>query len=72
MARNRYPGYCYKCGKWIEIGYGHFERNGNGWRIQCVKCCSGRILNDDDPGVKKAQRMEKETGGKYGKHLQRQ
>ena len=61
MARNRYPGHCYKCGKWVDVGYGHFERCYKGWRIQCVRCCSGRILNDDDPGVRKAKMLAKET-----------
>ena len=51
MARNMYPGYCYKCGAYVPIGYGHFElirRRTAGyvglkWRIQCVKCASGKL-----------------------------
>lgn len=26
MARNKYVGYCYECGRQIKLGYGHFER----------------------------------------------
>lgn len=50
MARNRYPGYCYCCGKYVPPGYGHFElqrgKPGSKWRIKCVKCASGRIVKD--------------------------
>lgn len=56
MARNKYPGYCYCCGSWVEPGYGHFERHNGGWRIKCVKCASGRVLTEDDPGVKWARK----------------
>lgn len=57
MARNKYPGRCYCCGKWIEPGYGHFERVRGAslgqpkWRIKCVQCASGRVLTDKDLGV---------------------
>lgn len=54
MARNRYPGYCYKCGEYVPIGYGHFERYKGSWRIKCVKCASGRIVKDSDKEVKRA------------------
>lgn len=46
MARNRYPGYCYCCGVYVPVGYGHFEKTGDllhRWRIKCVKCASGRV-----------------------------
>ena len=36
--RNKYPGICYRCGKMVEPGDGHFERYGKGWRIQHAKC----------------------------------
>ena len=32
--RNRYPGYCYKCGKYVEKGQGHAERYKGRWRVQ--------------------------------------
>lgn len=63
MARNRYPGYCYCCGAYTPVGYGHFEKiHGNRgfgprWRIKCVKCASGRIVTDDDPCVIRARAL---------------
>ncbi len=73
MARNKYPNYCYCCGKYVEPGYGHFERIYNtppgtpNWRIKCVKCASGRVLTDKDPGVQWAQRAAKKAAEKEGK-----
>lgn len=51
MARNKYPGTCYKCSVWVPPGYGHFERHFGHWRIHCVKCASGRIVKDTDKEV---------------------
>ena len=42
--RTRYPGRCYECGRWVEVGFGHFERHAGGWRVKCVRCASGREL----------------------------
>lgn len=66
MARNKYPGYCYKCGKYTEPGYGHFERRDGKWYIHCVKCASGRNLKPNDPGVRwaKAQYAKECAGAK--------
>lgn len=36
--RNKYPGTCYRCGKRVEAGDGHFERFGGGWRTQHATC----------------------------------
>lgn len=77
MARNKYPGYCYSCGEWVESGYGHFEKvrgaypGAPKWRIKCVKCASGRILTDDDRCVQRAKKafeeeQMKKKGLKYG------
>ena len=63
MARNKYAGYCYCCGKWIEPGFGHFERYKGGWRIKCVKCASGRTVRETDREVVRA-RKELEDGRK--------
>lgn len=64
MSRNMYPGYCYKCGKYVAPGYGHYERHWkNGkvyWKIQCVKCASGRTVKETDPEVQRALRMKEE------------
>lgn len=62
--RNRYPGYCYKCGSYVEIGFGYFEKhyeNGKKWRIQCVKCCNGREVKATDKEVKRAIRLNKKS-----------
>lgn len=69
MARNRYPGYCYYCGEFVPIGYGHFERrwgkHGVKWKIKCVKCASGRIVKDTDHEVLRAIELSKlHDGGK--------
>lgn len=64
MARNRYPGYCYCCGKYVPAGYGHFERIYNSpvkWRIKCVKCASGRIVHDTDPEVIRVRKMNEKS-----------
>lgn len=58
--RNRYAGVCYKCGTSVPAGFGFFELNhgkfkGGKWRVQCVKCCDGRIVKDTDPEVKRAK-----------------
>ena len=59
MARNKYAGYCYCCGTFVPVGYGHFERrwgkDGNKWQIKCVKCASGRTVKDTDREVKCAR-----------------
>lgn len=61
MARNKYPGVCYCCGKYTPPGYGHFERHSRQWRVKCVHCASGRIVTENDPCVKQIQRQnEKE------------
>ncbi len=65
MARNRYPGYCYRCGKYTPAGYGHFERHFDEnhkvfWKIKCVKCASGRAVQETDREVTRAR---KRAGG---------
>lgn len=36
--RNKYPGYCYRCGGFVDRGKGHFERKNGYWRIQHADC----------------------------------
>lgn len=36
--RNRYPGYCLKCGKYVLSQQGYFQRLNNKWRVKCVDC----------------------------------
>lgn len=31
--RNKHAGTCYRCGKTVEAGTGHFERRKGGWRV---------------------------------------
>lgn len=57
MARNRYEGYCYCCGQYVPVGYGHFERYHGRWRIKCVKCASGRTVRDTDREVKRGKEV---------------
>lgn len=37
--RNKYAGICYRCGKAVGVGEGHFERYKGGWRTQHANCC---------------------------------
>ena len=64
--RNRYAGYCYKCGKRVEPGFGFFERHNGAWRVQCVKCCDGRDVKESDREVQRAIRM-RNKGERNGK-----
>jgi hypothetical protein len=32
--RNKHGGACYRCGRWVAPGTGHFERRRGGWRVQ--------------------------------------
>jgi hypothetical protein len=36
--RSKYPGICYRCGKEVKVGEGHFERYQGGWRVQHAEC----------------------------------
>lgn len=36
--RNRFAGTCYRCGKSVAPGDGHFERHQGGWRTQHASC----------------------------------
>lgn len=36
--RNKYPGVCYRCGKVVEKGAGHFDRYCGRWRTQHADC----------------------------------
>lgn len=55
--RNRYAGICYKCGCTVPPGYGFFERHNGRWRVQCVKCCDGRIVHETDKEVTRARKL---------------
>lgn len=38
--RNKFPGTCYRCGKTVEAGQGHFEKTPftKFWRVQHATC----------------------------------
>ncbi len=36
--RNKYDGYCYRCGKKVGVREGHFERFRGTWRLQHADC----------------------------------
>ncbi len=36
--RNRYAGKCYRCGKTVDVGKGHFERYNGGWLTIHAEC----------------------------------
>ena len=38
--RNKYPGMCYRCGKLVAAGSGHFEKihGPTKWRVQHAEC----------------------------------
>ena len=47
MARNKWEGRCYQCGRLVKVGTGHFERYGNGWRLKHANVSGdGRITCD--------------------------
>lgn len=52
--RNKYPGTCYRCGKRVEAGAGHFERHNGGWRTQHAQCAIDHrkeyIVHKNAPG----------------------
>ena len=36
--RNKFPGTCYRCGKYVPKGAGHFERHLGTWRVLHALC----------------------------------
>jgi hypothetical protein len=36
--RNKYPGYCYYCSKYVDKGEGHFERHNGKWLVIHADC----------------------------------
>lgn len=68
MARNKYEGYCYKCGTYVPVGFGHFERQKGSlnpkWRVKCVKCTSGRNVQNSDKEVIRAKQAREVRGDK--------
>ena len=57
--RNKYPGRCYKCDKWVDAGDGHFERHQGAW---CVQCLDHTKRNTADPDRLARIKEEKNIG----------
>lgn len=54
--RNKYEGYCYRCGKKVGVRAGHFERFRGTWRLQHADCA---IKHRE---LKKAKQKENKGG----------
>lgn len=61
--RNRYEVTCYKCGCYVPVGFGFFERHKGHWRVQCAKCCADRIVHETDKEVLRAKKLKAENEG---------
>ena len=38
--KNKYSGYCYRCGEAVEVGEGVAEQTNGNWNVRCAKPCS--------------------------------
>lgn len=69
--RNEYRGECYRCSAIVEPGDGHFERFGNGWRLQHAACAiKYRGIPDSDRQALKMRHL-KTRAEATGKRAQR-
>lgn len=58
--RNKYPGYCYRCGQHVKKGEGHFERKRGHWRLQHADCAiKYRGTNVQGSGTRPLQEVSK-------------
>ena len=62
--RNKYPGYCIKCGAFVNIGDGYAERHINNWHVRCIKCV---IENRPKKEKRKVEQYVKFYKKKHGK-----
>lgn len=58
--RNKYPGICYRCGKRVEVGKGHFERYRGRWRLQHADCAI--VYRGTDYSVEEVRQMKPSIG----------
>ena len=71
MPRNAYPGTCYRCGKLVEAGAGHFERFRGSWRVQHAECAiAHRGTPDPARAHDRLVRLQRQARG-TGKTAQR-
>lgn len=62
--RNKYPGICYRCGKPVAAGDGHFERFRGGWRTQHADCAiQHRGESDPEREADRLRRLERMATG---------
>lgn len=69
--RNKYPGTCYRCGKRVEVGGGHFERFRGRWRTQHVECAVEFRGMPDPERLKDQIERWKRDASATGKRAQR-
>lgn len=61
--RNKYPGICYRCGREVKAGDGHFQKHGQKILVQHAYCAiqyrnQRRLLDEEmrrrmkDPNIK--------------------
>jgi len=62
--RNRFTGICYRCGKDVAVGEGHFERFRGGWRTQHASCAI-EFRGTPDPALDsdRQRRLERLAAG---------
>jgi hypothetical protein len=69
--RNKYAGTCYRCGEHCAAGDGHFERFGQGFRVQHASCAiEHRGTPDPAREALKLRNMRARAAG-TGKRAQR-
>lgn len=62
--RNRFPGICYRCGKQVGAGEGHFERFRGAWRTQHAECAiEFRGVPDPERDADQHRRWERLAAG---------
>ena len=48
MMRNKFAQNCYVCGKLVEVGKGHFQRDLGNWLVKHDGCSKGDIKTPKD------------------------
>ena len=68
--RNRYPGYCYRCGEHVAASAGHFEKvpHTSRWRVQHAECAIKFRGTDgafaQKPRTRETEKPKKEVAGR--------
>lgn len=62
--RNKYPGICYRCGKHVEAGAGHFELFIGRFRVQHAECAiEHRGIPDPARAAHQKRKYERAASG---------